>query len=541
MFLKFWRKKEKTFSEPVEKDELLTGKKSKNRRTVLVYTGNGASSQNYETVFKKNRLEGKVYKQLGGAYNFAAAQYVTDEKSAIIRNGFTHDSATFVGFVARKKQDNVWKWLCVDGKWHEAAKEMPDKRIFYEGEQLKFLNSLTNYTIILDAQWKNKNGDWVNCGYQMFSNQLMAHALGGYNGKAYNNTMPALKNAVKNGYKYFEVDFSYTSDERLVLCHGWDEIDCKKMGIDYYPEIKNITYDEAMKLIVHGNKIMDVRQFYQFVKANPPYTFEIDLHGFTGIEIQKRVLSLVEDFQHDEEALDRLLIQASSRKMFEDIDSVYHFKHCQYLFGNNVHKLDNNITYALDHGICVLALRVNLAKPEYVKKIRNAGLYVMCYTVDSDVQVAKKLLDSGVNTLCTNFVTEKMLQENEEKFGKHPFYIYYNSGNKDVICNYTEKEGSIIQELLNGNIEYKDREVWENNGKRALRKCQFKNKKKNFIGWHLRVKVDGKRYWYCKDYLYHTSGDFKQGTEPYLFSDEEVIPIWTVKKNMIMVMVAVWK
>ena len=70
--------------------------------------------------------------------------------------------------------------------------------------------------------------------------------------------------------------------------------------------------------------------------------------------------------------------------MFEDIHKVYPFVHYQYLVGKNIHDLDSVITYCLDHGICVLALRMNLAKPEYVRKIRNAGLYVMIGYEDTE-------------------------------------------------------------------------------------------------------------------------------------------------------------
>ncbi len=305
-----------------------------------------------------------------------------------------------------------------------------------------------------------------------------------------------------------------------------------------------MTYKRIMGMKVHGNPIMDAREFYhQIKKKDNAYTYEIDFHNIAGKEIQERTSSMLEDFQYDKQVLDRLLIQAYSRQMFEDIHKVYPFVHYQYLVGKNIHDLDSIITYCLDHGICVLALRMNLAKPEYVQKIRNAGLYVMCYTVNKDLAVAQKLLDSGVNTLCTDFITEQMLTENAERMGHDLFYVYYNSGSKEVQNLYPEEVAESVEHLPSGNYELKDQSLWINDGKKALRKCGFRLEGKAFAGWKMRMQVDGKQLWYCKDHLYHGKGDLAEGTivEPYLFADEEVLPVWTVKRECKMVMVAVWK
>jgi hypothetical protein len=284
---------------------------------------------------------------------------------------------------------------------------------------------------------------------------------------------------------------------------------------------------------------MDAREFYAWMKAHPGYLFEIDLHHITGKKVQDIIKALLDDFHYpeDEEILDRLLIQVYSRQMFEDIDAVHHFKYYQYLVGKNIHDLDAIINYSLDKGICVLALRTNLAKPELVKKIRDAGLYVMCYTVNKDLAVAQKLLDSGVNTLCTDFITYKMLEENKERMGQHPFYVYYNSGSTEAVGD------DDAQQLPSGNFEYKDQTLWENDGATRLRKCRFSVEGKRFVGWNMRVQIDGKQLWYCEDHMYHGKGDFEEGTTvvPHLFADEEILPKWTVKRGIKLVMVAVWK
>ena len=58
------------------------------------------------------------------------------------------------------------------------------------------------------------------------------HALGGLDTYQYLNTIEALENSYKKGFRLFEVDVRFTSDDKLVLTHGWEEVDyIERMGI----------------------------------------------------------------------------------------------------------------------------------------------------------------------------------------------------------------------------------------------------------------------------------------------------------------------
>ena len=49
----------------------------------------------------------------------------------------------------------------------------------------------------------------------------IAHAGGGLGKRTYTNSYEALDSNTKNGFKYFELDFTFTSDGRLVCIHDW--------------------------------------------------------------------------------------------------------------------------------------------------------------------------------------------------------------------------------------------------------------------------------------------------------------------------------
>jgi len=51
---------------------------------------------------------------------------------------------------------------------------------------------------------------------------FIAHAGGGINNQTYTNSLEALNLNYEKGYRFFELDFSWTSDGELVAIHDWD-------------------------------------------------------------------------------------------------------------------------------------------------------------------------------------------------------------------------------------------------------------------------------------------------------------------------------
>ena len=496
----------------------------------LVYVGNGATSVDSEY----NKTESADCDRRFVSTTWSGFSYPK------LQNPFVRDDADCIGFYARRRTPTVWEWYCTDGSWHRTEADMPEKMLFPVGSSVKELYKDED-SIYFVTQWEDKHGIRVNCGSDIFSNPLMGHAFGGMDDKTYHNTMAALEHGIETGYKDFELDFSYTTDGRLVLSHGWSPSNCKCIGITYKPDFVNMTYERVMNMPIHGNPIMDARQFYERVKDEPDYRFEVDFH-FVQEHRKEMVQELVKDFENDGQVLDRLLMQVYTQQMYQIIDGVYRFKNYSYLAGKYVYRLDEFLTFCLDKGICAIALRANLAKREYIDKIHNAGLYVMTYTVQRDADYAKHLLDSGIDTICTDFITEELLDE-AEGFGYFPFYVWYNSDRADVENHYSEDARDQFIQTKKGNLEYKDKTVWENDGSGTLRKCEFSVPGKHFVGWKLRVTLDGNTFWYCKDGLYHIKKDFDETKDvvPYIFADEAVIPVWKVKRNMKLVMVAVWE
>lgn len=510
----------------------------------IVYEGNGATSQHYYEEFQNRGLQGFQTSSGSGAKKHLALQPITaDADSKLAINGFLHNSARLIGFHARRREADGWRWLAEDGSWQDTHTDL-NKCLVQPNQDVSEFVSATDPNIVLVAQWVDSTGSDANSGSLMFSNKLMAHAFGGYRQKAYNNTRAAFEYSVEQQHTYFEADLSYTSDERLVVSSPRT----RTSGPGERAYVSDLTYDQVMGLTTYDDPIMDARQLYKLIREHPQYAFQIDFHKVDGSEVKKRVRSLLEDFQHDEEVLSRLLIQVYSAQMHEDIDSVYRFANYQYLVGMRMDLLDSAIAYSLDNGICALALRWNFATQKVIDKIKAADLYILTYTVAKDAALADALIRSGIDTVCTDHVTPPMLKQASGEMGQRQFHVYYHSGAPEATEAYSAAaaRGAIIGSLhgmKSGALEFRDAKRWANDGTEHLYPQSFAWEGNRFVGWWMRLSIDGTPRWYCTDGTFRTKKEMRS-TPPvqrYLFHDQEALPAIQTLPNAKVVMVARWE
>ncbi len=500
-----------------------TGEITGQKEPFVLYLGNGADKSCYKRIFQTRRIKGKELPHgLGGAMYMACQTLGNGSLYEPVLNGFSNSQAEFMGFWARRKENGRWLWYTQDMGWQPLSEDYAPKRLFFVGDNIRELFDDDTAFVALEAQWWDPAAQKpARNGYPMFSNALMAHAFGAFEGHTYCNTLAAYENAVKNGYRYFEADVSCTEDNRLVLCHGWKKKNAKCIGLAESDEREHLNYNQAMQLKAHGHKIMDMRQFYRKVKKRKNDVYEIDIHDTGRKALKRQIHALLDDFEYDAEALGRLLIQVMNEQMYETVDQIYPFQYYQYLVGGKIHQLDDILNFCLDHGICAVALRANFATPGIIQKIKYTGLYTMCYTVKEDAEFAKYLLGIGVDTICTDYVTKEALSMAQDTFGQKPFYL-----------------ASLPQE---GDLPKEESTFWcRNDGTDQVREIRFQADAAACRAFHFQLVIDGKTYWYAADGLYHGQNDFVRNANlrKYLFTAGQKLPDLVVKEGMTARMVA---
>lgn len=241
----------------------------------------------------------------------------------------------------------------------------------------------------------------------MFTHRYMAHAFGGYEGYRYANTREAFDHAIACGYRFLETDLTMTADGHLICSHGFDAMSCERAGIAYRPGLaKKMTKERFLSCRPHGMHTVDASFLYEKMLQYPDLCLELDMREISGEKAVRYVNCLLETFAYNEDVIGRLLIQVYSEKMFEAIDSVYHFPHYQYIIAMKTFEAGgfrDCVSYALKHNICAIALPHRYATKRTIQYVKQQGLFLLVYTVDSR-KLAQEMLSLGADTICTNYI-----------------------------------------------------------------------------------------------------------------------------------------
>lgn len=374
----------------------------------------------------------------------------------------------------------------------------------------------------------------------MFRHKMLAHALGGYEGMSYLNNETCLVNALKNGFYYLEVDLLLADDGELVCSHGWSLKNCQTVGMEYKESFSHMTRELFLQQEIAGMKTMDAALLYKYMKEYPYLFLELDLHSLSAEKaacVTKKVLEL---FHYDDALLRRCLVQSNSFEMWEGINSVYSFQYQQLVVLKEMERLDEYIQFCIDHKICAIAIKKKFADIENIKRIKEAGLALLVFTVN-DLSEARIFWDRGADTICTDFLTPKQL------YNRTDFQLIYNSTPNakqqiEVLMKKNILKG-ILKKTAKGSWEYSENVKFQTEGSYPLMACCYEKKGYVFHGWYMRYKNgQGEWAWYCQDGKWRTKSQYThEGYSRYLFSDMQEIDMKLFPVVNKVILEAAWK
>ncbi len=136
----------------------------------------------------------------------------------------------------------------------------------------------------------------VMMGHKAAAKPLMiAHAGGGYAGISYSNSIEALNDSYAAGFRYIEMDFSWTSDGHLVCLHDWGKT-FKKL------------FNKKVK------QALSYTEFEQLVDAHP-YFSPCTLASFAGWMSDKPDVKVITDIKDDNlKGIDLMIAQYPALK-----------------------------------------------------------------------------------------------------------------------------------------------------------------------------------------------------------------------------------
>ncbi|MBR4461697.1 MAG: hypothetical protein IKS51_03855 [Erysipelotrichaceae bacterium] len=233
------------------------------------------------------------------------------------------------------------------------------------------------------------------------NNVLVAHAMGGYEGQIYTNSLQAFEYNYDLGYRVFEVDFDLSTDYYLICCHDedrWREF--SESGDDIEYDLEHF----KSRPICGDMSTLDGKDIIDLLIEYPDIYIITDNKYKDEYRVRMQFLQLLryaEESGHPE-VLDRVIPQIYHEKMLNYLMDLYDFKSMIYtIYKDPDWQTDTLAVFCSKTGIGFVTMWGKYATKERLDAWDKFGIMTATHTID-DREEAQGMLDLGVTMIYTN-------------------------------------------------------------------------------------------------------------------------------------------
>ena len=221
--------------------------------------------------------------------------------------------------------------------------------------------------------------DWMG------GEHLIAHAMGGLEGRAYTNSLEAFHHSYDLGYRIFEVDMALTPEGALVLTHN---------GAGPYDEFMRGTGEYTR---------LDIRDLIALMREYPEIVVITDTKYAQREEYLLQFTRILEAAgQADASILQRIVPQVYSVEMLHDLMALYPFSSVIYtLYYTAIWNIDSVLDVCRETGLGFITFPCDEKDLDVIAPWKEAGIHVATHTVN-DPRMARRLLDMGLDMIYTD-------------------------------------------------------------------------------------------------------------------------------------------
>ena len=223
--------------------------------------------------------------------------------------------------------------------------------------------------------------------------EFVAHGGGAINNIAQTNSLEALNYNYKRGFRFFEIDFEWTSDKELVLIHDWKE--CLKRLFNAEPEVCSLEKFKGLKM-VSGLTQMALKDMIKWMASYP------DIYIITDIKSDNiKGLNKIADEYPD--LKNRFIPQIYRYEEYEKAKGMGFHNIILTLYVMNY--ADNETVAFLErHKVSALTIWHYRANQDFVDKLKKLNIFIYVHTVN-DVKLKDILKKIKVNGFYTDYIS----------------------------------------------------------------------------------------------------------------------------------------
>ncbi|MBT8141757.1 MAG: sulfatase-like hydrolase/transferase, partial [Gammaproteobacteria bacterium] len=230
-----------------------------------------------------------------------------------------------------------------------------------------------------------------------FDAARVAHAGGGINGKTYTNSIEALDLNYQDGFRYFEIDFSFTTDNKMVCLHDWEDSFSRSFGLASTGKISESDFVELVNTKSKFKKCT-AKSLAMWMRSHPDALIITDIKE-QNIQGLKQLLKILPN------AKNRVIPQIYFPENLKPIKKLGFEKIIWTLYKYSGSK--NDILNVLDnnrHPIAV-TMPIGRAKTDLPFLLDRMNIPSYVHTIN-DAELAKKyMFINGVTEIYTDFLS----------------------------------------------------------------------------------------------------------------------------------------
>ena len=249
--------------------------------------------------------------------------------------------------------------------------------------------------------------------YYVTKQRYIMHAGGSIDNKKYTNSYDALKYNYDNGNRIYEIDLNFTSDQEVVLVHGWSEYDYQyRLGLKYdknHPIMDSNTFKNS--LIQGKYDSMTIDDLIKFMRNNPYCYFILNIKEGYNVNISKKMIKrIINSSGNDAKILNRFVIWGYNPSVIKEVKKLYNFELLSMYYKNvklmdkQINSNEKFINYCVNNGISSIIINSTSYNEEMIRMAKEKGIYVFLYTIDNDV-LAQGYFQKGITMIMSNVLT----------------------------------------------------------------------------------------------------------------------------------------
>lgn len=229
-----------------------------------------------------------------------------------------------------------------------------------------------------------------------FQTLRIAHAGGGLGKITYTNSYQALTANIDKGFRYFEIDFTFTSDDRLVCLHDWKFNFKRSFGFETE---RRLSFEEFKRLAEENEKFTNctLEGLAVWMRDNPAAYVVTDVRG-DNLKALKRIRGVLPNAEI------RVIPQIYEPRNFETVSSMgfqqiiwtlYRYSGSGYNVIQWVEKWRTAVAVTMPKERAASALP---------KALAERGIPTYVHTVNKREEMDRFITDFGVKEIYTDFL-----------------------------------------------------------------------------------------------------------------------------------------